>query len=58
MTWNEAVKCAACGGPVDGAMIHVLENDQYVCYHVKCLSEEQLSRLATRAELSPAEGAE
>ena len=58
MTWNEAVKCAACGGEVDGAMMHVLENEKYVCYHVKCMSEEQLSRLADRAELSTEEGAE
>lgn len=58
MTWNEAVKCAACGLGVDGAMMHVLENEKYVCYHVKCMSEEQLSRLADRAELSTEEGAE
>ena len=57
-TWNEAAKCAACGLGVDGAMMHVLENEKYVCYHVKCMSEEQLSRLADRAELSTEEGAE
>ena len=51
MTWNEAVKCAACGLGVDGAMMHVLEDTGYVCYHVRCLTPEQLSKLATVAEM-------
>lgn len=54
MTWNGAAKCNACGSEVDGNMMHCLEDGKYVCYHLRCMTEEQLSKLAKHTEYAEA----